>query len=194
MLAQELLSQAKMCNHARGLWGYSGRTAGGHRLTVQATGMGGPSAAIVLTDLAELGVRRAIRVGTCAALDPRLRPGQLLAIVEAHAWGGPAGHAGEVVLPDPQLAASLRDRLGSDATAAAVASLDTLHGAAPAAVTGAAADMQTAALLDCGRQLGLAVAATLIVTETATGELGAEQPTELAAKRAGTAAAAVLSA
>ena len=73
MLAQELLEQPKMSNHARGLWGYTGRTAAGAELTVQATGMGGPSAAIVLADLAELGVRRAIRVGTCAALDPTWR-------------------------------------------------------------------------------------------------------------------------
>ena len=36
--------------------------------------MGGPSAALVLADLAELGVRRAIRVGTCAALEPELGP------------------------------------------------------------------------------------------------------------------------
>ena len=50
--------------------------------------MGGPSAALVLADLAELGVRRAVRVGTCAALDPGCDPGELLAVVEAHAWGG----------------------------------------------------------------------------------------------------------
>ena len=55
--------------------------------------MGGPSAALVLADLAELGVRRAIRVGTCTALDPELAgSGELLAIAEAHAWG--SGGAG----------------------------------------------------------------------------------------------------
>ena len=37
--------------------------------------MGGPSAAIVLQELAELGVRRAVRVGTCGALDPGLEHG-----------------------------------------------------------------------------------------------------------------------
>ena len=31
-----------MSNHARGLWGYSGRTPAGDELTIQATGMGGP--------------------------------------------------------------------------------------------------------------------------------------------------------
>src|SRR5690349_6544264 len=89
LLAQELLEQPKMSNHARGLWGYGGRTPAGAELTVQSTGMGGPSAALVLADLAELGVRRAIRIGTCTALSAELRPGALLVVADAHAWGGP---------------------------------------------------------------------------------------------------------
>ena len=68
-----------MSNHARGLWGYSGETPAGRGLTIQATGMGGPSAAIVLADLAKLGVRRAIRVGTCTALAQEAEAGDLVA-------------------------------------------------------------------------------------------------------------------
>ena len=48
LLAQELLEEPKMSNHARGLWGYSGQTPRGKQLTIQATGIGGPSAALVL--------------------------------------------------------------------------------------------------------------------------------------------------
>src|SRR5215217_3915940 len=70
LLAQELLESPKMSNHARGLWGYSGLTAAGNELTIQSTGTGGPSAALVLADLAELGVRRAVRVGSCLAAGP----------------------------------------------------------------------------------------------------------------------------
>ena len=77
MLAQALLEEPKMSNHARGLWGYSGQTPAGRPLSIQATGMGGPSAALVLADLAELGVRRAIRVGTCVAIEPEPEPGDL---------------------------------------------------------------------------------------------------------------------
>ena len=69
-IAQALLVKPRMSNHHRGLWGYYGETAAGAELTVQATGIGGPSAAIVLGELAELGLRRAIRVGTCAAPGP----------------------------------------------------------------------------------------------------------------------------
>ena len=44
---QVVLDEPRMFNHNRGLWGYTGRAADGELLTVQATGMGGPSAAIV---------------------------------------------------------------------------------------------------------------------------------------------------
>ena len=195
MLAQALLREPKMNNHARGLWGYSGlSTTGGHRLSIQATGMGGPSAALVLTDLAELGLRRAVRVGTCTALDPSLSPGRLLAIVEAHSWGG--GGGGQGVSPDPELSGQLRAELGGTALPATVASLDTLHsGGADAAIGGAdAADMQTAQLFARGPELGVAIAAVLIVTETAVGEQLDEEDAEAAAKQAGNAASAVLSA
>jgi uridine phosphorylase len=68
-LAQLLIDGPLMFNHHRGLWGYTGPTiADGEPLTIQSTGMGGPSAAIVLHELIALGAQRAIRVGTCGAL------------------------------------------------------------------------------------------------------------------------------
>ncbi|MEA2194165.1 MAG: purine-nucleoside phosphorylase, partial [Solirubrobacteraceae bacterium] len=48
-LAQLVLTEPKMFNHNRGLWGYTGEAiADGRPLTIQSTGMGGPSAAIVI--------------------------------------------------------------------------------------------------------------------------------------------------
>lgn len=197
LLAQELLEQPRMSNHARGLWGYHGRTAAGRELTVQATGMGGPSAALVLADLAELGVRRAVRIGTCTGLAPELEPGALLVVEEAHAWGGPGGHEGAAVFPDPGLTAALRERLAGAGRRGRVASLDTLHaelGAATASELEAeVADMQTAALLGGGEKLGVAVAALLIVSETGSGERLEEEELKRVAKAAGEASAASLS-
>ena len=69
-----------MSNHARGLWGYTGETPGGEPLTIQATGMGAPSAAIVLEDLAGLGIRRVIRVGTCVGVPGRAEAGEILLV------------------------------------------------------------------------------------------------------------------
>ena len=67
-LAQLLIAGPRMLNHHRGLWGYSGPAADGSPLTIQSTGLGGPSASAVVAELVGLGARRLIRVGTCAGL------------------------------------------------------------------------------------------------------------------------------
>jgi uridine phosphorylase len=185
-----------MSNHARGLWGYSGRTTSGLELTIQATGMGGPSAAVVLADLAKLGVKRAVRVGTCTGIPGLAELGELLLPSRAVAAVGSAasfGHApGAAVSPDPQLHGVLGDELAGEARAAPVASLDTLHGdptSAPAEV--AAADMQTVAVFSRGAELGMAVAAVLIVSKVE-GEVLEDEALERTSVRAGQAAAKAL--
>jgi DeoD family purine-nucleoside phosphorylase len=87
-LAQALLQKPLMFNHHRGLWGYTGTASDGRTLTIQSTGMGGPSAAIVMQELIALGARRAIRVGTCGALDGGLKLGELVVAGEALAADG----------------------------------------------------------------------------------------------------------
>jgi uridine phosphorylase len=165
-LAQVLTEGPKMANHARGLWGYSGTTAEGRGLTVQSTGMGGPSAALVLGDLAELGVERAIRVGTCAAIDPGFGPGDLVWAREARPWSADHPGAGPPAFPDEELGTRLRAALGEEAKPGLVASVDFLH-PSPGHTTpeGDVADMQTAALFRAGSTLGLAVAAVLVVAD-----------------------------
>jgi uridine phosphorylase len=197
LLAQELLEKPRMSNHARGLWGYSGRTAAGAELTIQATGMGGPSAAIVLTDLAELGVERAVRVGTCTAFGPTARPGELLLVDAALAAGGSADSfgvaAGETVAPDAALHERLAAELGDDARPVTVASLDTMPADRTAARGAEAADMQTLAVLAMARRLEVAAAAVLIAVETERGKPLESENLELLATQAGRAAAKGLS-
>jgi uridine phosphorylase len=192
MLAQELLEQPKMSNHARGLWGYSGRTEAGEQLSVQSTGMGGPSAALVLADLAELGLRRAVRVGTCSALRTEVGLGQLIVVSEAVAWPGPGDGAG-ISYPNPDLTARLLTALGDGAKSGPVASLDALPGGGEAEGPATVADMQTATVLARGRELGLELAAVLIVATTTSGEVLGDEATAAAAKQAGDAARTVLS-
>lgn len=199
MLAQELLEQPKMSNHARGLWGYTGETPGGHPLTIQSTGMGGPSASVVLADLAELGVRRAIRIGTCTSLGD-LELGELVVVTEAFPEpGGPLRATDDeeprqpVVEPDAVLTHRLLQTLG-DATGAIAVSLDVLHRpgqeAPPASEV---ADMQTAALFATASEFEVVVAALLIVSQTREGDHVSDEDLEAAAKRAGAGAVAVLS-
>lgn len=196
LLAQEVLVEPKMSNHARGLWGYTGRTPAGEELTIQATGMGGPSAALVLADLAKLGVRRVIRVGTCTGLGGQAKCGELLLPTRAVAVGGSAAafglEPGGVVEPDAGLLGSLHGELGAEAREVAVASLDTLPASVEDAAGAAVADMQTVAVLARGRELGVAAAAVLIVDEVG-GDRLADEDLEAVAKQAGIVAAEALS-
>lgn len=77
-IATSQLEKPRMFNHRRGLWGYSGLTPDGTGILVQATGMGGPSAAIVCEELVQLGARVLLRVGTCGAIDPSVKLGDLV--------------------------------------------------------------------------------------------------------------------
>ncbi len=106
-LAESLLEGAKMFNHHRGLWGYTGLAPDGEPLTVQSTGMGGPSAGIVIHELIELGARQLLRVGTCGALDTGLALGDLVVATEAIAADGTsrALGAGDRVTASPDLLA-----------------------------------------------------------------------------------------
>ncbi len=71
-VSQALLDKPLMMNTRRGLWGYTGAAPDGGLVTVQSTGMGGPSAAIVVEELIDLGARTLLRIGTCGALASRV--------------------------------------------------------------------------------------------------------------------------
>lgn len=70
--AAEMLDDARCYNEFRGLLGYTGRW-NGVPVSAQTTGMGCPSAAIVCEEMAVLGARTLIRLGTCGALQPEMR-------------------------------------------------------------------------------------------------------------------------
>lgn len=185
-LAQRLLVKPAMANHSYGLWGYSGVTPAGHELTIQSTGIGGPSTAIVATELAAQGARRAVRLGRARSLVPGLGLGEIALVGRALAEDGTAGALAEdgtagaladrSALPDPALAAALGRAWKGPVAARSVVSFDLLYDrAAEARRTGwvsagaELADLESAALLAVGRRLGLAAAAALVVAETADG-------------------------
>jgi uridine phosphorylase len=174
-LAQQLLTEPKMSNHARGLWGYTGETPDGRPLSIQSTGMGGPSAAIVLYELVELGVRRAVRVGTCGALDPELEHGEL--VVESDEDGtSRALGAGERTEPDPDVTGRLAGGLPQGAAPSRIVTTDLFYGdkevpreAGPDAWRrrgAVAVEMEAAALFTLGHRLGVATACVLVVSDT----------------------------
>jgi uridine phosphorylase len=172
-LAQTLLERPLMFNHNRGLWGYSGIAGDGLPLTIQATGMGGPSAAIVLSELIALGARRAIRVGTCGALDRTLQLGRLVIAREAICADGASRALApgvERVAADAALADALA-RSDPGAAAGTVVSVDLFYepAGAPRAADHAGAlavEMESAALFALGDAAAVPVACLLAVSDT----------------------------
>ncbi len=170
-LAQLLIEGPLMFNHHRGLWGYTGPAiADGEQLTIQSTGMGGPSAAIVLQELIVLGARRAIRVGTCGALDGGLELGDLVVAREALAADGTSRKlgAGERIAADGDLTAALESAVGCYGTT--VVSTDLFYEPNPRRelewrMAGAVAvEMEAATLFAVGARAGVQVACLLTVS------------------------------
>src|ERR671938_1132086 len=81
-IAQTYLDNVVQRNSERGMLGYTGEFEG-RPVSVQATGMGCPSAAIVIEELVQLGVKRMLRVGTCGGLQPDLELGDLIVALSA---------------------------------------------------------------------------------------------------------------
>jgi DeoD family purine-nucleoside phosphorylase len=90
-IAETFLDGAEQKNAERGMLGYTG-TYEGRPVSVQATGMGCPSAAIVIEELVQLGVKRLLRIGTCGGLQPELRLGDLIVAISAVAADSTAQH------------------------------------------------------------------------------------------------------
>jgi 5'-methylthioadenosine phosphorylase/purine-nucleoside phosphorylase len=81
-IAETFFEDARQVNSERGMLGYTG-TYQGSPVSVQASGMGCPSAGIVIEELAMLGVQRIVRVGTCGGLQPDLAIGDLIVALSA---------------------------------------------------------------------------------------------------------------
>jgi DeoD family purine-nucleoside phosphorylase len=90
-IAETFLSDVKQTNGERGMLGYTG-TYKSRPVSVQSTGMGCPSAAIVVEELIQLGVTKLVRVGTCGGLQPDLKLGDLIVALSAVAADSTAAH------------------------------------------------------------------------------------------------------
>jgi DeoD family purine-nucleoside phosphorylase len=175
-VAQALLEEPKMMNARRGLWGYTGRAPDGELVTVQSTGMGGPSAAIVAEELIDLGARVLLRIGTCGALVEGVELGELLAVAAALAEDGASRALGADgrVEPDPGVLAALIEAAG--ATAATVVSTDLFYDPRDGlperwvAEGARAVEMEAAALFSVARRRGVRAGCLLAVTDLLVGE------------------------
>jgi DeoD family purine-nucleoside phosphorylase len=76
-IAETYLDDVVQTNAERGMLGYRG-TWEGKPVSVQSTGMGCPSAAIVIEELVQLGCKKLMRVGTCGGLQPAHQLGDMI--------------------------------------------------------------------------------------------------------------------
>jgi uridine phosphorylase len=169
-VAQALLEAPLMFNHRRGLWGYTGTARDGGLLTIQSTGMGGPSAAIVCEELIGLGARRLVRIGTCGALDDRAGLGELVAAAAVLAADGASAALGADGLLAPD--ADMTERLvAAGARPLTVVSADLFYDPRPDAAAGwrergaAVVEMEAATLLQVSSRHGVAAACVLGVSD-----------------------------
>lgn len=107
--AAAMLRASRQYTAYRGLLGYTGMFEGEH-VSVQTTGMGGPSAAIVVEELHQLGVRTVIRAGTCGALGPPVTALDLVVATAAVPLDGTSRQylGGDPFAPAPDFALTAR--------------------------------------------------------------------------------------
>src|SRR4051812_21466616 len=174
-----------MFNHARGLWGYTGTAPDGRPLTVQSTGMGGPSLAIVVEELIALGARRLVRIGTCGALEESLELGMLVAAEKVLPADGASAALGAdgLLEPDATMTGALT---GAGATPMTVVSADLFYDpredvtAAWRDRGAAVVEMEAAALLQVCARHAVSAACLLGVTDVPRdGEMRRIGPDEL---------------
>jgi uridine phosphorylase len=191
-LAQQLIDGPRMLNHHRGLWGYTGPAGDGAPLTIQSSGLGGPSAAAVVAELVGLGARRVIRVGTAAGLGGT-RVGTLIVADAAIAADGTSrALAGrDRVEADAGLAAALGRAADARGLVASADIHDPVLSRAWAAAGALACDLATAAVLAAGAVHGAAAAAVLAVTRAGDQRVG-DDALEALERRLGAAGIAAL--
>ena len=81
-IAKNFFEEARLVTEERGLLGYTG-TYKGKPVSVQATGMGCPSAAIVTEEMIQLGAKNLLRVGTCGGYSGEMSLGDLIVATSA---------------------------------------------------------------------------------------------------------------
>ncbi len=89
-VAEAFFEGARKVTDKRSLVGFTG-TSEGMPVTVQTTGIGAPSAAIIVEELIRLGAKNILRVGSCGGYHPDMRFGDLVIATAAVPMVGVVG-------------------------------------------------------------------------------------------------------
>jgi len=181
-IAEEFMEDSVQVNGERGLLGYTG-TFDGRPVSVQATGMGCPTAAIVIEELIQLGARRLVRVGTAGGLQPDLELGELVVAISAVPADGTARTyvGGEPHAPTAEFGFThglihAAKELGLKPRVGPIASSDTFYDPDPerhrrwASRGILAVEMEAAVLFTIGGIRGVQTACVLTISDLVGGE------------------------
>lgn len=134
MIASDFLDDAVTLSEHRGLHSYLCRLPVGGRPVLSCTsGMGAPSLSIVVNELAQVGVRTIVRIGTCGSIQGHVDPGQVVITSGALVRQGAAADMapeGYPALADPFLTVALADaaeELAIEHHVGITASVDTFY-------------------------------------------------------------------
>lgn len=176
LIAEQLLDEPTLYNAHRHLLGYSGSYQG-LPVSVQATGMGCPSLAIVVEESIRLGAKTLVRIGTCGAISPAVAPGDLVVASAAVANEGTTRqYLGDVAYsPTPDfsvtsaLAAAARDT-GRTTHVGLIQTEDAFYATSPAHVPELAQrgvlaiEMEASALFTLGALRSVATGCILVTS------------------------------
>jgi uridine phosphorylase len=129
----EQLTDAHEVAHFREYRTFTGRLDD-TTVTVTSTGIGGPSAAIAIEELAQLGAHTFIRIGTCGAIQPDVHVGDLVVAAAAIRDEGTTRQYAPIEYPavsSPAVVAALQDAAaaaGATTHTGVVQTTDTFYG------------------------------------------------------------------
>lgn len=176
-IAETFLEDVVQRNGERGMLGYTG-TFEGKPVSVQSSGMGCPSAAIVIEELVQLGVTKILRVGTCGGLQPGMTMGDLIVALSATPADATASHyvGGEPHAPTADFglvheAVHQAKRLGKPVRVGPIVSSDIFYNPDQGLATRwsergiLAVEMEAAVLFTLGALRRIQAACTLLVSD-----------------------------
>jgi purine-nucleoside phosphorylase len=181
------LATARQVNEHRGLLGWTG-TYQGQPVSVQTSGMGTPSFAIVAEELLRLGVTQLIRVGTCGGIAPGLRTGDLVVAISAapadgatrtYLHGDPFAPTADYALTHSLVHAA--EQAGIPVRVGSVASVDVFYNTDPDYATKwrergvLAFEMEASVLFLLAARAGVQAACLLTVSDVLSEEVTTEQ-------------------
>ncbi len=173
----QFLEGSKLVNDNRGLLGYTGLYKG-KEISVQTTGMGCPSAAIVVEELIQLDVKRLMRIGTCGGIGKQVKPLDIIAAIAASPFDGTTRtylndepHAPYATFEILKTAYDIAKTIGLTVSFSGVASVDVFYNPLPNYVEKlrvkgiVAVEMETSLIYYLANRSNLEAASFLLVSD-----------------------------